>query len=63
MLSVLGELVKSDNIRTLADTIIYVAKERQKSKSKYQNLNSAIHSVVLDIQQLLMEFMGEHRGD
>ena len=52
-----------EEIKTLADTIIYVAKERQKSKSKYQNLNSAIHSVVLDIQQLLMEFMGEHRGD
>jgi len=50
-----------EEIRTLADTIIYVAKERQKSKSKYQNLNSAIHSVILDVQQLLMEFMKENK--
>ena len=63
MLSVLGELVKSDNIRTLADTIIWLAEAKQSSKERCQNLNSAIHSVVLDIQQLLMEFMGEHRGD
>jgi len=50
-----------EEIRTLADTIVYVAKERQRSKSKYQNLNSAIHSVVLDVQQLLMEFMKENK--
>jgi len=52
-----------EEIKTLADTIIYIAEERQKLKSRCQNLNSAIHSVVLDIQQLLMEFMGEHRGE
>ena len=55
--------MKSDNIRTLADTIVWLAEAKQSSKERCQNLNSAIHSVVLDVQQLLMEFMGGHKNE
>ena len=50
-----------DEIETLADTIIWLAEAKQSSKERCQNLNSAIHSVVLDVQQLLMEFMKENK--
>lgn len=46
-------------IRTLADTIIWHAQERHKHE-RCQNENSAIHSVLLDIQQLLMLHMAEN---
>jgi len=50
-----------EEIKTIADTIIWLAEAKQSSKERCQNLNSAIHSVVLDVQQLLMEFMKENK--
>ena len=35
-------------IKTISDTIIWIAKDRLRRK-KYQNLSSAIHSVTMDI--------------
>jgi len=49
-----------DEIETLAETIIYFAQERQKIKSG-QNINSAICAIGLEVDQLLMEFMREHK--
>jgi len=48
------------DIHTLAVTIIWLAQERMK-EHKYQNINSAVHSVTLDIEQELMEFMALHK--
>ena len=49
-----------DEIETLAETIIYFAQERQKA-GKCQNLNSAICAIGLEVDQLLMTFMKEHK--
>ena len=48
------------DIHTLAVTIIWLAQERMKD-GKHQNINSAVHSVVLEIAQELMEYMREHK--
>jgi len=45
-------------IKTLAETIIWVAEEKLK-KEGGQGINSAIHAVVLEISQLLMIHMKE----
>ena len=50
-------------IQTLAQTIIWVAEERIKSGVKYQDLNSAIHAVGLDISQILMDIMAGNIKD
>jgi hypothetical protein len=44
-------------IQTLADTIVWMAEQRQ----GYQNLNSAIHSVLMDLAQPLMEIMAKNK--
>ena len=49
-------------IKTLANTIVWIAEERLKKGEKYQDLNSAIHAVVLDVMQILMDKMKENRG-
>lgn len=42
-------------IETVAETIVYMAKERLERGEKYQNLNSAIHAVKLEVTDYLME--------
>jgi hypothetical protein len=44
----------------IAETIIQLARDEIEQGIPYQNLNSAIHSISLDISQYLMETM-EHR--
>ena len=45
-------------INTIADTIIWLAEERQLNpETRCQNLNSQIHALQLDIAQLLMDRM------
>lgn len=44
------------DIDTLYKTIIWMAEERL-TKYKHQNINAAIHEVLLDMKQPLMEFM------
>ena len=46
----------SQEVKTISDTIIWLAKENMKVY-KYQNINSAVHSVLLDIENELMDFM------
>lgn len=47
-------------IKTIADTIICLAKERMKSGS-YKNINSAIHEVRVEIGLKLIEFMKDQK--
>lgn len=47
-------------IKTLADTIIWVAQERMKTE-KFQNINSAVHAIEIEITQHLMEFMNKNK--
>ena len=49
-------------IKTIADTIVWCAKERIKEGVPYQDINSAIHAVSMDVEQLLMDFMSKHKG-
>jgi hypothetical protein len=46
--------------KTLAETIIWMARERMKVEP-YQNINSAIHGVMMEMKQPLMEFMAEQK--
>ena len=48
-------------VKTLADTIIWVAQERQGCEP-CQDINSSIHSVVLDMKQYLMDFMAKSKS-
>jgi len=48
------------DIHTIAVTIIWLAQEKMKIHH-YQNINSAIMAVKLDIDQYLMEFMAKHK--
>ena len=48
--------------KTIAETIIWLAKERMKVEP-YQNINSAVHGVILDIAQYIMIFMDEHKKE
>lgn len=50
----------SSYIKTIADTIIYVARERLDKGQHYQNENSAIHAVNLEVQLELVKTMKEN---
>lgn len=51
-----------NEILTIADTIIWLATERQKrEETRCQNLNSAIHSVAVEVSEALMEVMKENK--
>lgn len=45
---------------TVAETIIWIAEERMKIEP-YQNINSAIHGVMMEIKQHLMAYMDKHK--
>jgi hypothetical protein len=47
-------------IQTLTDTIVWIAEQRL-ADHQYQNLNSAIHSVLMDLVQPLMKIMSEKK--
>ena len=47
---------------TLKETIIWCAEERMKSGMTYQNLNAAIHAVLLDVVNELMMEMAKKKG-
>lgn len=46
-----------DNIQTISDTIIWEAKERQKSEDPCQNLTAAIHAIMMEVVGNLCEEM------
>ena len=48
-------------IKTLADTIIWLAEERTKEE-KFQNINSAIIAVMVEVDQLLMIKMAKEKN-
>lgn len=52
-------LVKDEMIRTLADTVLWVAEERYR-KGKYKSLNSAIHAVSMEVSLRLMDVMKDN---
>lgn len=45
---------------TIAETIIWLATEKMKVEP-YQNINSAIHGVLVDISQYIMAYMNKHQ--
>ena len=45
-----------EEVETIAQTIIWLAEERMKTEP-FQNINSAIHAVTLDVSEFLMDFM------
>ena len=47
----------NSDIKTLADTIIYIARERIKEGLPYQNENAAIYAVQLNVQCEVMKTM------
>lgn len=46
----------SQEIETIAQTIVWLAQERVKTE-KFQDVNSAIHATMLEIANILMDFM------
>jgi hypothetical protein len=48
-----------DEIKTITETIVWIAEERNKS-GNYQNINSAIHSVKMDISLRLQDEMAKN---
>ena len=46
----------SEEIKTIAQTIVWLAKERMKTE-EYQNINSVIHAVSLELHLELMQYM------
>lgn len=57
MYTVKDKLMKiSDEVKAISDAIIRLAKERKK-KEKFQNINSAIVAVDLEVSLSLIEFM------
>ena len=46
--------------KTIAETIIWLAQERMKVEP-FQNINSAIHAVMMDVSLLLMAHMGKRK--
>jgi hypothetical protein len=46
---------------TIAETIIWLAKEKIKSGVPYQNINSAIHGVMMDVNQHVLAYMDKHK--
>ncbi len=50
----------SEEIKTLAKTIIWMARKRLEH-NKFQNLNSAIHAITVELQNELMLFMRDEK--
>jgi len=50
----------SEEITTVAETIIWIARERMKTE-RFQNINSAIHATGLEISNKLMDFMKDEK--
>lgn len=48
-----------DNVKTLAETIIWMAQERMREDKKVLHINSAIVAVTLEADQILMDYMKE----
>jgi hypothetical protein len=46
--------------KTIAETIIWLAEEKMKIEP-YQNINSAVHGVMMDVKQFVMAFMEENK--
>ena len=46
--------------RGIAETIIWLAEEKMKIEP-YQNINSAIHGVMMDVKQFVMAFMEKNK--
>lgn len=59
---VYNEDVKFDIAKDFATTLIYFAEERLKEGHGGQNLNSAIHTLQLEIVNILMERMKYEKG-
>ena len=53
-------MIELEQERTIAETIIWLAKEKMKTEP-YQNINSAIHGVMMDVSQFVMAFMKEQK--
>lgn len=51
-----------NNIQTIADTIIWLAKEKFKEEP-FQNINSAIHAVQMEVSLIVMKYMVKHKGE
>jgi hypothetical protein len=51
---------KNTDSKTLADTIVWMAEERMKVEP-YQNINSAIHGVMMEMKQDLMAYMATQK--
>lgn len=46
----------SNEVKTIAETIVWIAEERMKTHS-YQNRASAIHAVSIEVSNELIEYM------
>jgi len=46
--------------RGIAETIVWLAKEKMKDEP-YQNINSAIHGVMMDVKQFIMAVMTKNK--
>ena len=49
------------DVEAIAETIIWVATERIK-QIPYQDINSAVHAVRMEISVLIQDFMSKHKG-
>ena len=55
-----GPKIKEDHeIKTLVETIVWIA-EKRNTGGCYQNINSAIHSVILDTSLGLQDVMAKN---
>jgi len=46
--------------KTIAETIIWLAEDKMKVEP-YQNINSAVHGVMMDLKQFIMAFMEKNK--
>jgi hypothetical protein len=46
--------------KTISETITWLAEEKMKVEP-YQNINSAVHGVMMDVKQFLMAFMEKNK--
>jgi hypothetical protein len=52
-----------NQIDSIAQKIVDLARERIEKGEPYQNLNSAVHGIVMDVSQPLMAFMDKHKKE
>ena len=50
-------------VKTISDTIIWLAQERIKQGEPYKSLNSAIHAVKMEITLQLIDFMKDQKKE